>query len=207
MADLSAAVGDEDFRGVQWLLQQPGTDVNAVNDPCSRETALHQAACMGNVLILALILQTAGVDVNPSDGLGHVPLHCACENSPTATQVVENLLEAGGSPNIPNNVRANNVGETLLHHAVRDCQIGLVKVLLNGRANPQVEEYQNHTPLHFACCNGWNEIARLLLQHCGESQLAYLTRQNNNQKTALDALPRQGIQEAFLGHTSTVLLQ
>lgn len=75
---LSLSVEQGHHAVVQWLLTQPGIDVNA-GDIHSRATPLHVAVSKGNQVLVEQLLQHPGIDVNASKKGGEdtTPLHMA----------------------------------------------------------------------------------------------------------------------------------
>ncbi|CAD8059600.1 unnamed protein product [Paramecium primaurelia] len=65
---------------------------------------------------------------------------------------------------------------TALHHAVNNRRVGIVRLLLDSKANPNSCTLMKRTPLHLACLRRSLEIVKLLVQHkvdlnCQDSDL------------------------------------
>ncbi|CAD8149358.1 unnamed protein product [Paramecium pentaurelia] len=65
---------------------------------------------------------------------------------------------------------------TALHHAINSRRVGIVKLLLDSKANPNLSTQMKSTPLHLACLRRSLEIVQILLQHkvdlnCQDSDL------------------------------------
>ncbi|CAD8152904.1 unnamed protein product [Paramecium pentaurelia] len=65
---------------------------------------------------------------------------------------------------------------TALHHAVNNRRVGIVRLLLDSKANPNSCTLMKRTPLHLACLRRSLEIVKLLIQHkvdlnCQDSDL------------------------------------
>ncbi|CAK75771.1 unnamed protein product (macronuclear) [Paramecium tetraurelia] len=65
---------------------------------------------------------------------------------------------------------------TALHHAVNNRRVGIVKLLLDSKANPNLCTLMKRTPLHLACLRRSLEIVKLLVQYkvdlnCQDSDL------------------------------------
>lgn len=54
---------------------------------------------------------------------------------------------------------------TALHHAVNGKRTNIVKLLLEAKANPNLETQMKRTPLHLACLRRSIDIVKLLVQY------------------------------------------
>lgn len=75
--------------------------------------------------------------------------------------IVRLLLEAGDSPN---HDYATNIYSGLLHYACRQGYLQLTKLLLQYGADPNMEDADMWTPLHFAALNNRPDCAALLIK-------------------------------------------
>ena len=114
--------------------------------PKDGSTSLHAAAMRGDADLIELLVAAGGKAVlNAFDELNRTPLIEAVEaDAPDAVQL---LLEAGADIDARNEAR---IGETALHHAVRNGNIAMVRRLLDAGANPLVQGWMRLTPLDLA---------------------------------------------------------
>ena len=185
-SQLIEAVRDQDQRQVRMLLNQH-VDVNAKSGDGS--TALLWAAHW-NTLETAGLLIRAGADANLANDFRMTPLSQACTNGSGA--MVALLLEAGANPNarvatgVPplmtcarsgnaDSVRALLAGradgnatepaqnQTALMWAAAEHHPGVVRTLIDGKADLDAYTKNGFTALHFAAREGDPYSARLLL--------------------------------------------
>lgn len=138
---LHKAMVEPNEASVQWLIRQPGIDLNARN--AVGETALMQAIIHGYDAI-AMALLRAGAAVNQT---GWTPLHyAAASKAPTAPAYVQLLLDKysayvdAESPN----------GTTPLMMAARYGLTASVQALLDGGADLTLKNQQGLTAFDFA---------------------------------------------------------
>lgn len=104
---------------------------------------LHAAALTEDATAMAELL-SQGADPNEKDAAGWSALHFAATRN--APEIVTRLLEAGADPN----GKLPRGGGTPLHGAVSArVDVGIVRELLRGGADPNSEEWGN-TPLYVA---------------------------------------------------------
>jgi len=183
---LIEAVRNQDQRQVRTLLNQH-VDVNAKSGDGS--TALLWAAHW-NTLETAGLLIRAGADANLANDFRMTPLSQACINGSAA--MVDLLLKAGANPNtrvatgVPplmtcarsgnaDSVRALLAGradvnakeptqnQTALMWAAAEHHQGVVRTLIDGKADLDARTKNGFTALHFAAREGDLDSARLLL--------------------------------------------
>lgn len=181
--DLIAAVYRDDTNAVMDLVNR-GMDVNSV-DP-GGNTLLHVAARNGNdALIAALIKQKA--NPNARNRVGDTPLALAAYNGKKAA--LDALLTAGAQINSPGwsalhyavfaeqpeivahllskgaqvDQRAPNQ-QTALMLAAKNGNIGIVRMLLNAKADPRLKDQNDDTPLTLARQSNNSTVAQLLEQ-------------------------------------------
>ena len=95
-------------------------------------------------------------------------------NEPTVTQKIKKLIDKYG-PVIDPNYKEENTGSTLLIEASKISNNFIVKMLLDVRADPNVQNNSGNTPLIFACNKGNFNAVKLLLSNGADPNL-----QNNN---------------------------
>lgn len=134
------------------------------------KTALIVAATHGNADLAAVLLlhSAAMVGLPPVEGMtpgmgdkGQALL-AAC--SGRKFRVAEVLL-AGGVPRAAIDGTRDARGRTALHIAVHLGEIPLVRLLLQSSASTAVYNKAGRQPLHDACFNGHDAIARILAEH------------------------------------------
>jgi len=128
---------------LRYLLQCCGADVDWPSAADGR-TCLHLAATTGNISIVELLVEHKA-DVFSKDTAGDTPLHSAASVGNVA---VLGLLFTKYGANCIHAVSAN--GDTLLHKAVKEIQVNMVKSLFDYGANPVAENGDNLTPLECA---------------------------------------------------------
>ncbi|XP_071104302.1 serine/threonine-protein phosphatase 6 regulatory ankyrin repeat subunit B-like [Haliotis cracherodii] len=123
--------------------------------------AVYNACTMGNLSIINMLFEL-GAAVNMSSSEGVTPLHSSCGHNP---KVVSFLLEKGASVN----VRSKVTGDTPLHIAAAAAAVlwgsgEFVDVLLKARADVNVQNNTDDTPLHKAAERGSAECVEVLLK-------------------------------------------
>jgi ankyrin repeat protein len=74
---------------------------------------------------------------------------------------VEKLL---GTPGVDLNIRSSTIGQNPLSSASSLNRVEMVKLFLNHRADPNISDSENNTPLMTACYHGNFEIASMLVE-------------------------------------------
>uniref|UniRef100_A0A8C3AD56 Ankyrin repeat domain 52a n=1 Tax=Cyclopterus lumpus TaxID=8103 RepID=A0A8C3AD56_CYCLU len=129
-------------------------------------TPLHAAACVGDVHILDLLIESGeavglllrrGAEANARDKFWQTPLHVATANR--ATRCAEALLTQLSNLNM-----ADRTGRTALHHAAQSGFQEIVKLLVSRSADKSCKDKQGYTPLHAAAASGHLEIVKYLLR-------------------------------------------
>ncbi|GLA10200.1 hypothetical protein AnigIFM60653_001844 [Aspergillus niger] len=153
-------------------------------------TALHIAACEGDMLVVELLLQHPEVEVNAQDTDGLTALHIAAGEG--HMPVVELLLQ---HPRIDVNVQDTD-GLTALHIAAGEEYSPIVELLLQKqKLDVNTQDIEGLTALHDAAYEGRLLSLKLLLQHTGIIV-------NKQDKCGLTALHKA----ANKGHLPTVEL-
>ncbi|KAI2914116.1 hypothetical protein CBS147320_10415 [Aspergillus niger] len=153
-------------------------------------TALHIAACEGDMLVVELLLQHPEVDVNAQDTDGLTALHIAAGEG--HMPVVELLLQ---HPRVDVNVQDTD-GLTALHIAAGEEYSPIVELLLQKpKLDVNTQDIEGLAALHDAAYEGRLLSLKLLLQHTGIIV-------NKQDKCGLTALHKA----ANKGHLPTVEL-
>ena len=143
---------------VEWLLRHQA-DVNAPDDNHTRP--LHRAVGSRALPIVRMLLD-ANADPNARDSDLRTPLHDACEKQ--LCDVVQLLLKHGARVAI-----RSERGITPLAAAITSSSVEVVRMLLqqgcDAREAVNERDLEHATPLHIACEQGHEEIARLLIAH------------------------------------------
>uniref|UniRef100_A0A8C7R5P8 Ankyrin repeat domain 52a n=1 Tax=Oncorhynchus mykiss TaxID=8022 RepID=A0A8C7R5P8_ONCMY len=188
---LVQAVFNRNADEIQLLLHNKKEDVNALDQ--ERRTALHAAACLGDVHIMDLLIN-AGANVNAKDHVWLTPLHRAAASrneravglllrqgaeanardkfwqtplhvaaANRATRCAEALL-----PQLSNLNMADRTGRTALHHAAQSGYMEMVKLLLNKGANLSTNDKRERQPIHWAAYLGHLEVLKLLVSRSAD---------------------------------------
>lgn len=121
--------------------------------------SLHRASYKGAIKAAELLL-ASGADINSTDAWGKTALHLAAEMG--RLSLCRSLIAQGIDVN-----RRNKNNQTALHYAARDGYAQVVGVLLEGGADPDVEDAQpwerpQMTALDYALENGNDDAVALL---------------------------------------------
>lgn len=175
--------------GTAKVLVSAGASLTAKND--LGRTPLHSAAAYGSHEVTTLLLDH-GAAIDATDTNGWTPLDIACVwgklaavealleheaaqgrvlTDPQSAPLViaadlgyygmtEVFLRHGFDPNAP-----NTDGETALWQAVRTRRIDICRLLLDGKADPDLTPDGQRTPLIQAVCEGILDIVKLLVEH------------------------------------------
>ncbi len=143
-------------------------------------TALHLAASVSNIVAVQKLLEK-GANPNILDKEGMSPLHVAALYGREAE--IFDLLVAHGKVSV-DHVDGN--GQTALHLAARNVNIGAVQKLLERGANPNITNKWGQSPLHVAARqrNG-KTIIDLLLEAQKVKGMGDVNDQNEKGMTAL----------------------
>lgn len=106
---------------------------------------LHRAAENGDIQEIERLL-LLGYDVNLFDDMGHTPMHRAIVGR--QSKVVDVLLRHGALVNANDDA---TIGETALALAVQGEHVGLVRLLLESGADPDIPGWMGLTARDRAC--------------------------------------------------------
>jgi len=109
------------------------------------------------MLATALTVISAGCGLFPTSHGTYGPIHeyAAAGNVAAVTQ---DLATNSSDLDLP-----DDTGRTPLHYAATHCQTGVVRLLLDDGARPNVKATGGTTPLHLAAQAGCAEVVSLLL--------------------------------------------
>jgi len=171
------------FSAAQRALNSGGALLNAVLTKDTvlaanqeGKTLLHLASLKGDLLAVTAIL-SAGAVVNQRDGGNKTPLDTAFSrpDSYPHALVAEYLIKSGGSADNPQfsylapAVRSSNFGVrfsdglTPLHYAARSGHTGMVRLLIERKADVNAKDGSGTAPLHEAARTGSLEVMKLLI--------------------------------------------
>lgn len=133
---------DDEFKArldtARYLIAN-GIDLNAELHE-SGQTVLFRAADLGAQEIVALILQTGGIDINHADKWGMTALHYTCRRGHLS--IARQLVRAGADVTVQ-----EAYGFTPLHEAAENGHLGITKLLVKHGANPGtglIKRYQSY---------------------------------------------------------------
>lgn len=173
-SQLYQAVGRNDIVEVTRLLAQSNTNINQKNQDLINYTvvtdltALHKAIMMGNIQIIALLLER-GATINAKDYQNFTPLHMAVSHDETLllatrTAIVQLLLTNNAD------INAQNInGNTALHMAAKNNLIEIVKLLLEKGADLRIRNTFKETPFDYARDN--QAITTIIKNHITQARL------------------------------------
>ena len=148
---LLAAVDDGDGTLVDMLLRF-GADPNATSDGGGTTPLYSACAAAKENIVRSLML--AGADPHARvDRMGATPLYIACHKG--LSLVVDELLLGGADPDRP-----QRDGSTGKHVAAKAAHVEVVRVLLVGRASPDVRTNKGFAPLRTRA-RGGGDLGRL----------------------------------------------
>lgn len=144
------------------------------------ELDVHEAAALGDVARLQVLLGGDSAQVNSRSSDGFTPLHFACFfRHLEAAQV---LLAASADPNA---VAANRIA--VIHSASASRDTAIVKLVLAAGADPNVRQQGGYTALQSAAMHDNVEMAKALLEAGADASM-----KNDEGLTAVDIAAKAG---------------
>ena len=138
------------------FLVSNGVDVNNVYNA---NTALHEAAIVGNIEIAAALFESKlAVNVNVSNGFGDTALCISSKHG--HLKMVEFLLKNGADVDA-----VGQYGYTALHWAARNGYNDITKALIKNNSNVSAISVWKRTPLHIATLNNYFNVIQTLIQN------------------------------------------
>jgi uncharacterized protein len=188
-SSLARAVLPADVSALMLSIYYGKPEITALLRPLVSPLSYYEAAAVGDTPQLAELLdaQPSQIDAFAPDGFTALGF-AAYFGHPDAAAL---LISRGANVNLPS-TNAQHVAP--LHSAVAGQHVAIVKLLLEGGANPNAMQEKQFTPLQQAGHNGNLEIAKLLLEHGadaasrnedGLTALDYARRDNHPQVAAL----------------------
>jgi ankyrin repeat protein len=168
------------------LLIAHGADVNAPEAFYNR-TALHGAAWFNHHEIVQMLIEN-GADLNPHSTWadGETPLHFAARNG--SAEAIQVLIDADADLDVQTEVGGTPLINMLRKVARYNPEI--ISLLLTGGANPNLQDVDGNTALHYASNYRRAEAISILIEHGAALDLV-----NNNSETALDVAATEVIAE------------
>jgi len=146
--------------GVSALMQavyENKPEIVVVLRDAAGELDLYEAAAVGDVARLHLLLGKDHAQVHSLSSDGFTPLHLACFfRQPEAAQM---LLAAGADPNSVSTHRIS-----IIHSAAASRDSALVKLILAAGADPNVQQQGGYTALQSAAMHNNVEMIKVLLK-------------------------------------------
>jgi len=127
--------------------------------PGKRHNCLHVAAKQGSFSITELLLETQSDLVNDVDETGNTALHL-CQSSTDAYHITKLLLSANADRNVQ-----NNEGETALIKAVKRCNIGVVKLLVEAGANIELTDRMGNSAQSLCVAVGLENLLSIFVEN------------------------------------------
>ncbi|MCP4409846.1 MAG: hypothetical protein GY807_19295 [Gammaproteobacteria bacterium] len=167
---------------VEFLIAN-GADLNQT-DATYNDTALHAAAWINYVEIIKVLLNS-GADPNPVNIYEEspTPLYYAIESD--SFEAFQTLVEGGVDVDFQSKLGLTPLMKVMITRNRSDPVMEMVVILLDGGADPNVQDNSGKTALHHAARWKQSEIILLLIEHG-----AVLDIEDNFGQTALDiAIP------------------
>lgn len=155
------SVKNADLQGVQSILLTNGFDINCVGN--DNKTALYHAICTRDVHLVRFLL-AAGADVELRSDVtyhrDHALVECSERPLITAarlgcTDIATELLKARANPDAQLELKGGNscwplYDKTALHFAVEDLKIDLVRLMLDYKADVNINDRSGELAIHKA---------------------------------------------------------
>jgi len=136
-------------------------NLNIANSIC-------EAAFEGGYETLREIQEKDSSQLHKSDQRGYSPIHYSAAAGQTLVTTWL-LQELAVNPN-----SRDKLGNTPLHHAVKQGKLEDVMILCQQQANPNAQNNEAVSPLHIAALEGHQEIVRVLLQFGAKTETQLL---------------------------------
>ena len=138
------------------LLGHP--DINVTLQNVTGGTALILASHSGEYDIVKALIDR-GADVNAKQMIGLTPLMMATDTG--NRNIVQLLLDSGACVDDNDNM----LGAGPIHAAVSNGDDRILDLIMQKKANPDLQTNTGLTPLMIACCKGQLDLSELLLIH------------------------------------------
>jgi ankyrin repeat protein len=133
--------------------------------------ARHDSFSENEDFILMELLKHPKVNATTADAEGNTPLHIFCRNykNPGCAAFIQKYVEKGADLNA-----RNLLGETPLHMAVfnTSLKVILAECLLKNGANPDIQNCENDTPVHYSINIGRSDLIKLLVAYNANFDIA-----------------------------------
>jgi hypothetical protein len=150
-----------DLRYLVELLTKDPEGINAREE--TGQTLLHCASGLGQLEIVIYLLNQRSCNVNEQDEIyGHTPLHMACmyNQGRVVTELLKKLSSVEGSVCVP-----DKYGWTPLHHAARNGNVELCKLLVSHDCRPHLLNMLGKTACHYAAERGHLDVLKYLFDY------------------------------------------
>ena len=150
-----------DVEGCRNVITKMG--LHPVKGDVDGRTGLHVAARYGKLDVVKMLVEEFNLDVNVADNKGQTPLNDAHEGQ--SQEVTDFLIANGASKQV---FSAAHVTKMLAAAASGD--IATVNQYMQGKMDPNANDYDNRTALHLAASGGHEEVVKLLLNSNADVQ-------------------------------------
>ena len=162
------------------LLINNGANVNALDD--KNQSPLKIAIEKDNYSLVEILIES-GAKINGSKY--NKAIFQALES--TSTKYLKILLNHGANADC---VREGDEGRSLLHIAVLNQNLDMIKVLANVGAISDITDYNEETPLHYCSKRGYLQVAKLLIDNGAQMNI-----QNKNGLSPLHSSVQKGYKD------------
>lgn len=131
---------------------------------------LHTAVLVNNSQIIQHLINHKGI-LDKTDDTGLTALQLSCYKG--HADITRQLLRAGAQSDLP--TKSQEMSTALMiaaAHGFEDC----AKVLLEGRANPDLQDYRGHTAVSRASLHNWPRVVTTLLKYNANPDIANRTK-------------------------------
>ena len=146
---------------VQYLIENEKVDINIKNK--NNDAPIHIASKYGHLPIVQYLIENENVDIDIKGNFEKTPLLYACENG--HLPIVKYLISKGANIDAKNG-DDHKKGDNLLHTATENGDITIVKYLVEQiNMDVNTKGYNDRTPLHIACQEGYSHIVEYLISN------------------------------------------